>query len=43
MRSFANGNGPTGGNSGAPCACPAIPVVDDGSPLFDPAHWWRLA
>lgn len=38
LESFANGNGPTGGNSGGP----VIPMVDDGDPLSDPTHWWRL-
>jgi len=38
-RSLANGNGP----AGTPGTSPAVPVIDDGRPLFDPQHWWRLA
>lgn len=42
-RSFANGNGPTGGNSGAGSISPFIPWVDDGRPLADRTHWWFWA
>jgi len=41
-RSFANGNGPTGGNSGTGTVAPVIPWVDDGQVLHDPSHWWHL-
>lgn len=39
-RSFANGNGPTGGNSGIGTTAPFIPWVDDGTAPGDRTHWW---